>query len=254
MELLHFMLCHSKRCHRPRTSSCHTEQRAGTCHGTELEATICLSFSILQVLNTHGEALTMTSLSAMPYLDAVLKEAMRLIPAARVGMRKATRDLNYDGIIVPKGSIVAYCIDTLHALEPTLWKGPESIPKGATVPPHMDFRGNLRQAFEPGRWLKEGMTAEGAIGSGKKPRLFATFGGGVHLCLGMNLANTEVKLFLASLLRRGCRWEMEEKGLLQKLVVFPFVGTPEGTDWMVLERKEELVLHQQQQQKEEGVD
>ena len=28
--LLHFMICHSKKCHRPRTSSCHREQRGGT--------------------------------------------------------------------------------------------------------------------------------------------------------------------------------------------------------------------------------
>ena len=28
--LLHFMICHSKKCHRPRTSSCHKVQRGGT--------------------------------------------------------------------------------------------------------------------------------------------------------------------------------------------------------------------------------
>ena len=28
--LLHFMICHSNKCHRPRTSSCHKEQRGGT--------------------------------------------------------------------------------------------------------------------------------------------------------------------------------------------------------------------------------
>ena len=28
--LLHFMICHSNKCHRPRTSSCHKEQQGGT--------------------------------------------------------------------------------------------------------------------------------------------------------------------------------------------------------------------------------
>ena len=28
--LLHFIVCHSKKCHRPRTSSCHKEQRVAT--------------------------------------------------------------------------------------------------------------------------------------------------------------------------------------------------------------------------------
>ena len=26
---IHFMICHSNKCHRPRTSSCHKEQRGG---------------------------------------------------------------------------------------------------------------------------------------------------------------------------------------------------------------------------------
>jgi hypothetical protein len=114
----------------------------------------------------------------------------------------------------------------------------------------MDFRNNLRDAFRPERWLKDGV-ADG-LGANQRPRLFATFGGGVHLCLGMNLVNTELKLFLASMLRRGCRWEMEQHGLLQKLALFPFVGTPPGTDWMVFEKRDELQLHpQQRHQKQE---
>ena len=31
--LLHFMICHSNKCHRPRTSSCHKEQPGGTEYG-----------------------------------------------------------------------------------------------------------------------------------------------------------------------------------------------------------------------------
>ena len=31
-ELLHFMICHSKKCHRPRTSSCH--KNSGVEHST----------------------------------------------------------------------------------------------------------------------------------------------------------------------------------------------------------------------------
>ena len=33
VALLHFMICHSNKCHRPRTSSCHKEQRGGTEYG-----------------------------------------------------------------------------------------------------------------------------------------------------------------------------------------------------------------------------
>ena len=31
--ILHFMICHSNKCHAPRTSSCHKEQRGGTEYG-----------------------------------------------------------------------------------------------------------------------------------------------------------------------------------------------------------------------------
>ena len=33
LHLLYFMICHSNKCHRPRTSSCHKEQRGGTEYG-----------------------------------------------------------------------------------------------------------------------------------------------------------------------------------------------------------------------------
>jgi cytochrome P450 len=161
----------------------------------------------------------------------VLKEAMRLIPAARVGMRKATRDLNFDGIMVPQGSIVVYSIDALHALEPTLWQGPESIPKGATLPPYMDFRRNLREAFRPERWLGP-----------NKPKNFTTFGMGAHLCLGMNLVNTELKLFLLQLLRQGVEWNMEVEGVLKKMTLFPGVSPPPGADWMRFKVRPDLVM------------
>lgn len=189
------------------------------------------------MLTTHGEELTQQSLAAMPYLDGVLKEAMRLIPAARVGMRRATRDLNFDGVIVPKDSVVVYSIDLLHALEPTLWKGPECIPKGSTLPPYVDFRNNLRGAFQPDRWLGP-----------DKPKQFVTFGMGAHLCLGMNLVNTELKLFVAQLLRQGVEWRMEMEGVLKEMALFPGLKPPAGSDWMEVRARPELVLVPRYQQ------
>jgi len=77
----------------------------------------------------------------MVYLEAVLKEAMRLLPAARVGMRQATADMTLSGVHIPKGSYVIWSIDAAHALDPTLWQGPDSMPKGASLIPAGDCSG-----------------------------------------------------------------------------------------------------------------
>jgi len=83
-----------------------------------------------QVVDVHQSQLTSSALSDMVYLEAVLKEAMRLLPAARVGMRQATADMTLSGVNIPKGSYIIWSIDAAHALDPTLWQGPDSIPAG----------------------------------------------------------------------------------------------------------------------------
>jgi len=88
-----------------------------------------------QVVNEHGVQLTSAALADMVYLEAVLKEAMRLLPAARVGMRQATTDMTLSGVQIPKGSYIIWSIDAAHALDPTLWQGPDSIPAGELSQP-----------------------------------------------------------------------------------------------------------------------
>ena len=67
--LSHFMICHSNNCHRPRTSSCHKEQRGGTEYRlTSTYDNICLllmSFMVVQhsfvqpgMAGVHGKSPT----------------------------------------------------------------------------------------------------------------------------------------------------------------------------------------------------
>lgn len=51
---------------------------------------------------------------------------------------------------------------------------PNVLAIGAAVPPYMDWRHNLREAFQPGRWLKP---------AAERPKCFFTFGLGVHSCM-----------------------------------------------------------------------
>eukprot|EP00775_Hariotina_reticulata_P008535 gene8535-8717_t len=177
-----------------------------------------------KVVNEHGLQLTSAALADMVYLEAVLKEAMRLLPAARVGMRQAITDMTLSGVQIPKGSYIIWSIDAAHALDPTLWQGPDSIPAGAAVPRYMDWRHNLPEAFQPGRWLKP---------ASERPKCFFTFG----LGLGMGLVFTEVKLLLALLLRGNYKWAFQDPDVLRKAAVFPGLKPVPGTDKLIITKK-----------------
>lgn len=112
---------------------------------------------------------------ALPYLNAVLDESMRLYPPAWTIGREALEDLELEGGgVIPKGS---------HVLMPQ-WVV------------HRDgrwFPGPLR--FRPERWLS-GETAD-------LPRFaYFPFGGGPRVCIGTHFAKMEAILVLATVLRK----------------------------------------------------
>ena len=56
---------------------------------------------------TTDENITVKQLSEMPYLDCVIKEGMRLWPAAALGtIRVMSKDIKYGAYNIPKGSLV----------------------------------------------------------------------------------------------------------------------------------------------------
>lgn len=120
------------------------------------------------------EALTLTSL-ALPYLDRVVKETLRLYPPAPAGLRQADRDLEYAGYRLKKGSLVAFSSHLTHRLTP--------------------YRNPLQ--FNPERWNSESEEVD-------KPPPFAylPFGGGSRYCIGASLARMIIKVSLIRLLQR----------------------------------------------------
>ena len=105
------------------------------------------------------------------YLDATVKETLRLNPTVplvgrclQVPLRIGARDL-------PAGVVVAPCIYLTHR-RPDLWPDPER--------------------FAPERFLEERAA----------PYAFFPFGGGVHRCLGMAFAVHEMKVIIAQVLSR----------------------------------------------------
>ena len=134
-----------------------------------------------QLISEHGEELTRSMLDKdCPYLDAVVKETMRIKPLAGTGaVRIAEETIVVDGKQIPKGYGVAFNIFLTHASDPVVKEEDGS---------HMD----VAKGFKPERWLSDET----------KPTEYMPFGYGARFCLGYNLAMAEMKVFLALFARR----------------------------------------------------
>jgi cytochrome P450 len=121
------------------------------------------------------EPLTVDALAALPALDLVLKESMRLVAPVPWMVRKTVKDTDLLGHHVPAGVLVVTLAWLNHML-PEYW----------TEPYH----------FDPDRF--------GADRREDKSHRFAymPFGGGVHKCIGLHFGTYEVKTLVHELVRR----------------------------------------------------
>jgi cytochrome P450 len=137
------------------------------------------------------DALTAEHLLAMPYLDAVVNESLRLWPPGPVSGRKAIDDFEYAGTTIPGGRLVLYSQFVTHR-DPSLWPDP--------------------LAFRPERWDPSTPGYREP-----KPYSFLPFGGGYRRCIGFALATMEIKVLVAELVRRvelaGLRDDIEPFGI-----------------------------------------
>ena len=112
--------------------------------------------------------------SALPYLDAVIQEALRLRPPAWVINRVALEPFVLDGYHFPAGVPLMVSPWILHH-EPALWENVD--------------------VFRPERWL-DGTTKNLPRGA------YFPFGLGPRICIGMPLAELEMRLVLATILQQ----------------------------------------------------
>ncbi|BCS19420.1 cytochrome P450 [Aspergillus puulaauensis] len=125
---------------------------------------------------TNENVISATTADKLPYLDAVIKETLRLFaPLPGTEPRFADTDQVIDGYLIPAGTLVSMSPYTLH--------------RNAKV-----FKDPMR--FNPERWLS-GSPEEQA----EMKRWFWAFSSGGRMCIGMHLAMAEMTTLLASVYR-----------------------------------------------------
>ncbi|CAL8464544.1 g4079 [Coccomyxa elongata] len=127
---------------------------------------------------TPSGEVTAEHLVRMPYVDACIKEALRLYPPAVLLGRQLGEDTTIKGHVLPKGTGIMVPAYTLHH-DPAIYADAE--------------------AFKPERWI-EG-TPEYAADK-HMPGKWMPFGEGTRVCIGQRLALMEAKIALAHVFRR----------------------------------------------------
>ena len=113
-------------------------------------------------------------LHLMPYTEMVIRESLRLYPAAPGFAREPIEDLEIGGYEIPRGSLMAVNTYALHR-DPRLFDDPERFDP---------------ERFAPG-W------------EARIPRhAYLPFGGGPRVCIGNGFAMMEARLIVATLAQR----------------------------------------------------
>uniref|UniRef100_A0A8C4QD17 Uncharacterized protein n=1 Tax=Eptatretus burgeri TaxID=7764 RepID=A0A8C4QD17_EPTBU len=114
------------------------------------------------------------NMTSMPLLRAVVKETLRLYPVVPVNSRFALEDIVVGGYLIPKGNLLTLCTFVAS-------RDPEQFPEP--------------KSFKPERWLRTSPRLH-------HPYASLPFGYGVRGCIGRRLAELELHLTLARLIKQ----------------------------------------------------
>ncbi|EJF57366.1 cytochrome P450 [Dichomitus squalens LYAD-421 SS1] len=166
-----------------------------------------------------GQDVAYDQLQALPYLDAVCKETLRLYPPTPIVLREACQDSTLtlsepmrgadgstiENVFVPKGSNVLIGVRACNRNK-ALW-------------------GDDAEEWKPERWLKP---LPKAVEAASIPGVYShlmTFVGGARSCIGFKFAQIEMKVILSTLLA-NFTFELSEKPIFWNVsaITFPSVG------------------------------
>lgn len=126
------------------------------------------------------DAIGFDDVDALPSMDLVFRETLRINAPVGLVARRALRDTEIDGHFIPAGTNLMLGIYPSQRMEPW-WNDPDT--------------------FDPERFTPE--RAEDA----SHKYAWTPFGGNVHKCIGMHFGSMEVKAILHQLLLR-CQWSV----------------------------------------------
>ncbi|KAI8077707.1 cytochrome P450 [Halteromyces radiatus] len=148
---------------------------------------------------------TIEDIRKMTYINAVMKETMRLHnPLLATTTRQATEDCQLGSVYVPRGAFVCADMTNLHR-NPKVWSSPYT--------------------FNPDRFLPGG-EAERHPGSGLA---WIPFSNGSRMCVGANFSMNEQRVVMSMLLRKFT-WKLPSdsihaNGLITRGLAFSIIST-----------------------------
>ncbi|SPP87662.1 blast:Probable cytochrome P450 12a4%2C mitochondrial [Drosophila guanche] len=139
---------------------------------------------IMKVLPDKDSECTVESMNNVPYLRACLKESHRLYPLVVINGRVLNRDSVLSGYQVPAGTNVLM-------IPGSLLSSGEHFPQA--------------DKFLPERWMRNSTDATSECPANdlklKNPFVFLPFGFGPRMCVGKRIADMELELGIARLIR-----------------------------------------------------
>ncbi|KAJ8906852.1 hypothetical protein NDN08_003336 [Rhodosorus marinus] len=129
----------------------------------------------------HGKEFTFETLRSSKYLNAVVKEVLRLYPPVPIVSRQAVEDVVIQGFRIPKKTLIVLPQGVIHLLDENFDNADKFIPE---------------------RWLREDNPARASN--------FMGFGVGGHNCIGQRFAFFELLVLVAVLYTRFNIQTMEE--------------------------------------------
>lgn len=170
-----------------------------------------LRAEIRSILPEKDTPLTAESMKNLPYLRACIKESLRYYPLTSANVRTTRQELVLSGYTVPKGSEVAM----IHL---NIWRNPKYF--------------SQPDEFIPERWLREkdvdGSDTSSTVGcpvatKPSHPFAYLPFGFGARSCIGRRIAEMELEIGVARLLRH---FEVEFNHIADKPFIAYQLATP----------------------------
>ncbi|KAL9228551.1 hypothetical protein vseg_004116 [Gypsophila vaccaria] len=150
------------------------------------------NMKVQRVKSELGEPMCWSDYLSMPFTQSVITETLRMGNIIMGVMRKAMKDVEIKGYLIPKGWCVLTYFRSVH-LDDSLYDKPYH--------------------FNPWRWHGKDTTSNN----------FTPFGGGQRLCPGLDLARLEASIFLHHFVTRFS-WVAEDDSIIH----FPTVRMRKG--------------------------